>query len=202
MQRVESLPTRYLPPGSVKMLYVEFSQSVQGISSLGSTFQPQYKILIFDASCFNVLRPKPLLHSLKVHDVLATLQNCLGQHTPLFGSINTWLLWHLPGLQEAVQNMHGTSPFPRKKHFIAFSWLDLCSVRFAISKDAQSKYETARGYKQHLDLVQRDRQLEEFFEAVWYNVSTFDAPYHLLQAQNPLEDATCPLTAHWATWQV
>ena len=33
-------------------------------------------------------------------------------------------------------------------------------------KDAQSKYCTARAYKSHLDSVAKDRQLEEFLQAI------------------------------------
>ena len=40
------------------------------------------------------------------------------------------------------------------------------SAIFLNSKDAQSKYDTARAYKCHLDSVQRDRQLEQYLEAM------------------------------------
>ena len=39
-------------------------------------------------------------------------------------------------------------------------------ARICEPKDAQSKYCTARAYKSHLDSVAKDRQLEEFFQAI------------------------------------
>ena len=72
-----------------------------------------------------------------------------------------------------VQN-HGFKVFC----FDAFSCFDWCVAHVGLfnqqsgpSKDSQSKYETARLYKQHLDAVSKDRQLEEFLQADWNRLS-------------------------------
>eukprot|EP00435_Cladocopium_sp_Y103_P056406 s1327_g19.t1 len=55
--------------------------------------------------------------------------------------------------------------------------------RFRLASDNQTRYDTARQYKQHISDVGRDRDLESF-----------------LQGQRPLERPGSTLAIHWEPW--
>ena len=40
-------------------------------------------------------------------------------------------------------------------------------LAFKLRKDAQMRFEIAKAYREHVDLVKKDRELEEYFQVSW-----------------------------------
>ena len=91
------------------------------------------------------------------------------------------------------------------------------------TKDPQSKYETARDYKNHLKGVSQDRELEEWFQDClrcllifisWQDLILTLFFVHYLKPQSPTQHLHCfweaqspldkdgdALTIHWESWK-
>jgi hypothetical protein len=114
VQKVAGLPCRFLPPGSIKMLWHEFTQSVRGVSWLGiATVQYMLVCNIWLgpvlALGFLSVFSSPFLFSLphKVPDVLETVQNNLERHIEIPTELWTCNLWCLLGLQAPISASDG-----------------------------------------------------------------------------------------------
>ena len=122
--KLKSLPTRYLPPGSLRLLYEQFK-----LESPGTSCSYVHFWRTFRANWHHVLR---------------------------FQAAST----------------HGSC--------------DTCSgfkSAFKTAPDAQTKFETARAYRSHINEVSKDRDLEEH-----------------LQCQAPLQRSGAPLCVHVDSW--
>ena len=167
-QKVANLPTRWLPPGSIKMLYHEFVLTNPRISYLVSSFE-----------LINFIYPALLQNSnsrpaVRVRNLgMGHFGDALDRPGPIsFASphsqitvrvIPAWTakkgLKMPSNLGSLLDSIYGMS-----KRLMRFDDECYTSLRPILTKDAQQKFETARFYKNHLRCVTQDRELEEWFQ--------------------------------------
>lgn len=124
----KNLPTRWLPPGTIRMLYMKMQMENQDHGSFKISYSHFWRV--FRKRWHNVIRFLP-------------------------------------------ESTHGACD-------------DCASLKqqFARSQDPQSKFNAAKAYQSHLDLVYKDRDLEAF-----------------LQSANPLTRSQQPLCLHWHSFR-
>lgn len=124
----KNLPTRWLPPGTIRMLYMKMQMENQDHGSFKISYSHFWRV--FRKRWHNVIRFLP-------------------------------------------ESTHGACD-------------DCASLKqqFARSQDPQSKFNAAKAYQSHLDLVYKDRDLEAF-----------------LQSANPLTRSQQPLCLHWDSFR-